>query len=123
MACAWHPSCDGTGDGRSAALHLMQIVIDGAYRAPREVNFWLGLVLMMLVLGMAATGYLLPWDQRGYWSTRVATNLAGLLPLIGPSVQQVVIGGSDYGHLTLTRFLRCMLASCPERLWQCSFFI
>lgn len=98
------------------ALHLMQIVIDGAYRAPREVNFWLGLVLMMLVLGMALTGYLLPWDQRGYWSTRVATNLAGLLPLIGPSVQQVVIGGSDYGHLTLTRFFALHAGILPGTL-------
>ena len=98
------------------ALHLMQIVIDGAYRAPREVNFWLGLVLMMLVLGMALTGYLLPWDQRGYWSTRVATNLAGLLPLIGPSVQQVVIGGSDYGHLTLTRFFALHAGIWPGTL-------
>ena len=51
------------------ALHLMQVVIDGAYRAPREVNFWLGLVLMQIVLGLALTGYLLPWDQKGYWAT------------------------------------------------------
>ena len=55
-------------------LHLMQVVIDGAYRAPREVNFWLGLILMQIVLGLSLTGYLLPWDQKGYWATRVATN-------------------------------------------------
>ena len=55
------------------ALHLMQVVIDGAYRAPREVNFWLGLILMQIVLGLSLTGYLLPWDQKGYWATRVAT--------------------------------------------------
>ena len=46
------------------ALHLMQVVIDGAYRAPREVNFWLGLMLMLIVLGLSLTGYLLPWDQK-----------------------------------------------------------
>jgi ubiquinol-cytochrome c reductase cytochrome b subunit len=94
----------------------MQVVIDGAYRAPREVNFWLGLVLMMLVLGMALTGYLLPWDQKGYWATRVATNLAGLVPLIGPSLQQVVVGGPDYGHHTLTRFFAIHAGFLPATL-------
>lgn len=85
-------------------LHLMQVVIDGAYRAPREVNFWFGLVLLHLVLGLSLTGYLLPWDQKGYWATKVATNIAAMVPLIGPSLQKVIIGGADYGHHTLTRF-------------------
>ena len=98
------------------ALHLMQVVIDGAYRAPREVNFWLGLILMMLVLGMALTGYLLPWDQKGYWATRVATNLAGLVPLVGPSLQQLVVGGPDYGHHTLTRFFALHAGFLPATL-------
>ncbi len=98
------------------ALHLLQVVIDGAYRAPREVNFWLGLVLMMLVLGMALTGYLLPWDQRGYWATRVATNLAGLVPLVGPALQQLVVGGPDYGHHTLTRFFALHAGFLPATL-------
>ena len=98
------------------ALHLMQVVIDGAYRAPREVNFWLGLVLMMLVLGMALTGYLLPWDQKGYWATRVATNLAGLVPLVGPSLQQIVVGGPDYGHQTVTRFFAIHAGFLPATL-------
>jgi ubiquinol-cytochrome c reductase cytochrome b subunit len=98
------------------ALHLLQVVIDGAYRAPREVNFWLGLVLMMLVLGMALTGYLLPWDQKGYWATRVATNLAGLVPFVGPQLQQLVVGGSDYGHHTLTRFFALHAGFLPATL-------
>jgi quinol-cytochrome oxidoreductase complex cytochrome b subunit/mono/diheme cytochrome c family protein len=98
------------------ALHLLQVVIDGAYRAPREVNFWLGLVLMQLVLGMALTGYLLPWDQKGYWATRVATNLAGLVPLVGPSLQQLVVGGPDYGHHTLTRFFALHAGFLPATL-------
>jgi ubiquinol-cytochrome c reductase cytochrome b subunit len=98
------------------ALHLLQVVIDGAYRAPREVNFWMGLVLMTLVLGMALTGYLLPWDQKGYWATRVATNLAGLVPLVGPALQQVVVGGPDYGHHTLTRFFALHAGFLPGTL-------
>ncbi len=98
------------------ALHLLQVVIDGAYKAPREVNFWLGLILMMLVLGMALTGYLLPWDQKGYWATIVATNLAGIVPGIGPSLQQLVIGGSEYGHHTLTRFFALHAGFLPGAL-------
>jgi ubiquinol-cytochrome c reductase cytochrome b subunit len=85
-------------------LHLMQVVIDGAYKAPREVNFWSGVILLLLVLALSLTGYLLPWDQKGFWATKVATNIAAITPLIGPALQKVIIGGSDYGHHTLTRF-------------------
>ena len=85
-------------------LHLMQVVIDGAYRAPREFNFWFGLGLLLLVLGLSLTGYLLPWDQKGYWATKVATNIMAIVPIIGPALQKLVIGGTDYGHHTLTRF-------------------
>ena len=85
-------------------LHLMQVLIDGAYRAPREVNFWFGLGLFQLVLALSLTGYLLPWDQKGYWATKVATNIAAIVPVVGPWIQRLIIGGADYGHHTLTRF-------------------
>src|SRR6266513_1531654 len=85
-------------------LHLMQVVIDGAYRAPREINFWFGLVLLQLVLALSLTGYLLPWDQKGYWATKVATNIMAIAPVVGPQLQRLVLGGSEYGHHTLTRF-------------------
>lgn len=85
-------------------LHLMQVMIDGAYRAPREVNFWFGLLLLFLILALSLTGYLLPWDQKGYWATKVATSIASITPVIGPSLQRLLIGGAEYGHLTLTRF-------------------
>jgi ubiquinol-cytochrome c reductase cytochrome b subunit len=85
-------------------FHLMQVVIDGAYKAPREVNFWSGVVLLLLTLALSLTGYLLPWDQKGYWATKVATNIAAITPFIGPELQKIVVGGSDYGHHTLTRF-------------------
>ena len=85
-------------------LHLMQVIIDGAYKAPREINFWFGVGLMGLTMGLGLTGYLLPWDQKGYWATKVATNIAAITPVIGADLQRVIIGGSDYGHHTLTRF-------------------
>ena len=85
-------------------LHLMQVVIDGAYKAPREVNFWFGFLLLVLVLGLSLTGYLLPWDQKGFWATKVATNIVAITPFIGPQLQKLIIGGPDYGHQTLSRF-------------------
>jgi len=85
-------------------LHLMQVIIDGAYKAPREVNYWFGVGLLLLVLALSLTGYLLPWDQNGYWSTAVSTNIVGMSPGVGPSLQPLVVGGANYGHHTLTRF-------------------
>ena len=61
------------------AIHLIQVIIDGAYKAPREVNFWLGLILMKIVLALGLTGYLLPWDQKGYYATKVTTNIMDVL--------------------------------------------
>ena len=86
------------------ALHLLQTVMGGAYKSPREVNFWTGLVLLQLVLVTALTGYQLPWDQKGFWATKVTMNLAAIVPVAGPALQRLLIGGADYGHLTLTRF-------------------
>ena len=97
-------------------LHFLQVVWDGAYRAPREVNFWLGLVLMQLVIGLSLTGYLLPWDQKGYYATKVATNIAGATPLIGQQVQAIAQGGSAYGHHTLTRFFALHAGLLPALL-------
>src|SRR5438105_11588545 len=85
-------------------VHMLQVVIAGAHLAPREVNWWLGLALMGLVLAMSLTGYLLPWDQKGYYATQVATNIAGNIPLIGGFLRQIVVGGPEYGNHTLTRF-------------------
>ena len=98
------------------AIHLLQVVIDGAYKAPREFNFWIGLILMKIVLGLALTGYLLPWDQKGYWATKVATKIGGITPVIGPQLQQFAQGGSEYGHYTLTRFFALHAGVLPGLL-------
>jgi quinol-cytochrome oxidoreductase complex cytochrome b subunit/mono/diheme cytochrome c family protein len=86
------------------ALHMLQVIVDGAYRAPREVNFWLGLILLNVTLGLSLTGYLLPWDQKGYWATKVATSLMGVVPGLGVYLQRLAQGGPEYGNHTLTRF-------------------
>ncbi|MSQ94402.1 MAG: cytochrome bc complex cytochrome b subunit [Gemmataceae bacterium] len=95
------------------ALHMLQVVIAGAHLPPRELNWWLGVGLLSLTLGLSLTGYLLPWDQKGYWATRVATNIAGTLPEIGGEVRQQAVGGPDYGNYTLTRFYALHVAILP----------
>lgn len=97
-------------------LHLMQVIIDGAYKAPREVNFWFGMILLLIVMGLSLTGYLLPWDQKGYWATQVATNIMGHAPIVGPAVQKIMVGGSEYGHHTLTRFFALHAGVLPGLL-------
>ncbi len=101
------------------ALHLIQVLIAGAYRAPREVNWWFGMALMFVTLGFSLTGYLLPWDQKGYWATKVATNIASGAPVVGPYLQKVVVGGPDYGNQTLTRFYGLHVGVLPALLVMC----
>lgn len=86
------------------ALHLLQVVLYRAYLAPRELNFLLLLVLLPLAIGLSVTGWLLPFDQKGYWAARVPLNLLGIVPGLGPALQKVLLGGPEVGHLTLTRF-------------------
>jgi ubiquinol-cytochrome c reductase cytochrome b subunit len=98
------------------ACHLGQTALYGAYKKPREMNWLLGLGLMGLTLGFALTGYLLPWDQKGYWATKVATNIAGTIPVIGAFTQRLLVGGAEYGHATLTRFYALHVAVLPAGL-------
>jgi ubiquinol-cytochrome c reductase cytochrome b subunit len=94
-------------------VHMLQVVIAGAHLPPREVNWWLGLALLGCVLVLSLTGYLLPWDQKGYWATQVATNISGNLPKIGPDLQKIIVGGPAYGHQTLTRFYALHVGIMP----------
>lgn len=96
-------------------IHLLQVVLCKAYVKPREMNYWLGLVLMLLVLALGLTGYLLPWDQKGYWATKVATELMSLPPG-GGMIQRLVVGGDQYGHYTLTRFFALHAGVLPGLL-------
>ncbi|MBI2375036.1 MAG: cytochrome b N-terminal domain-containing protein [Deltaproteobacteria bacterium] len=94
-------------------LHLIQTAIYGAYKTPRELNWLSGLLLLAFVLTFALTGYLLPWDQTGYWATKVATSIAGTVPIAGDFLQRVAQGGNDYGTLTLTRFYSLHAIALP----------
>jgi len=86
------------------ALHVMRVFFWGAYKFPRETTWLIGVCLGLLILGFAFTGYLLPWDQKAYWGTEVGTRIAGSVPLLGPAIHSVMLGGPEMGAATLTRF-------------------
>jgi ubiquinol-cytochrome c reductase cytochrome b subunit len=85
-------------------LHVARVFFMAAYKYPRELTWVVGVGLLLLVLGSSFTGYLLPWDQRAYWATNVASGIAGEVPFIGHWVQSLLIGGAQIGTVTLTRF-------------------
>ena len=97
-------------------VHMIQVFVYGAYKNPRELNWILGLLMFFVVLGLGLTGYLLPWDQKGYWATRVATGIMGTVPLVGPHVQTLAQAGAEYGNLTLTRFYALHVLVLPGLL-------
>ncbi len=85
-------------------LHLSQTFLFGSYKGRRELLWVSGTVLFTLVMGMAFTGYLLPWDQKAYFATAVGTNVASEIPIVGGLAKQLMRGGSQIGTLTLSRF-------------------
>ncbi len=85
-------------------LHMLRTYFFGAYKYPREFTWVTGVLLLLLTLGMGFTGYLLPWNQRAYWATTVATSIAGTVPFIGSFINQVLRGGADLSAVTLARF-------------------
>lgn len=85
-------------------LHMLQVFLYGAYKPPRELLWMVGVALLILVLMFAFTGYLLPWDQKAYWATRVGTSKLGTVPLIGEPLMSLVRGGEEMGAPTLSRF-------------------
>jgi ubiquinol-cytochrome c reductase cytochrome b subunit len=85
-------------------LHLLQVFIWGAYKKPRELTWMAGVLLLFCTLGLSFTGYLLPWDQKAYWATKVGLGIASTTPGIGDSLRTLLQGGPQMGNLTLTRF-------------------
>ena len=81
----------------SVFLHMARVFYHGAYKPPREFNWVIGIVLLLLTLLLSFTGYLLPWDQLSLWAVTVGTNMAGYTPVFGNQVRFVLLGGNDIG--------------------------
>jgi ubiquinol-cytochrome c reductase cytochrome b subunit len=98
-------------------LHLTQTFLYGAYKGRRELVWLSGCALLVLVLGMAFTGYLLPWDQKAYFATSIGTNIASEIPLVGDWLKRLMRGGTDIGTLTLSRFLVAHVFLIPAAIF------
>ncbi|MGB7218738.1 MAG: cytochrome b N-terminal domain-containing protein [Vicinamibacterales bacterium] len=98
-------------------LHMAQTLVYGSYKGAREILWVAGCVLFALVLGMAFTGYLLPWDQKAYFATAIGTNILGEVPLIGEWLQRLVRGGADMGTLTVSRFFVAHVFLIPAAIF------
>jgi quinol-cytochrome oxidoreductase complex cytochrome b subunit len=85
-------------------LHMLRVLLQAAYKRPRELTWIIGVVLLALTMGFGFTGYLLPWDQRAYWATTVGTEIAGSVPLVGGYLQRLLRGGDNLSGTTLSRF-------------------
>src|SRR3954449_10293291 len=77
-------------------LHMARTFFFGAYKYPRELNWVIGVVLVIMTMTMGLTGYLLPFDQRSYWATIVAVNISGSGPLVGPYLADLMRGGAEF---------------------------
>src|SRR6478672_11680214 len=94
-------------------LHMARTFFFGAYKYPRELNWVIGVVLLILTFTMSFTGYLLPFDQRSYWATVVGVNINGTGPLVGPYLSDFLRGGPEFGAITLSRFYSIHMLLIP----------
>jgi quinol-cytochrome oxidoreductase complex cytochrome b subunit len=97
-------------------LHMLRVIFYGAYKFPREVTWFSGVFLLLVVIGFGFTGYLLPWDQKAYWATTVGTSIAGTPPLIGDWILLIVRGGEELSAITLARFFGVHVWVLPATL-------
>ncbi len=85
-------------------LHMLRVILYGAYKYPREFTWMTGVVLLLVSVGFGFTGYLLPWDQKAYWATTVGTRIAGTAPVVGDTILRIMRGGDELSAVTLARF-------------------
>lgn len=97
----------------AVGLHMLQVFLYGAFKPPREMMWMVGVVLFLLVMAFAFTGYLLPWDQTAYWATQVGINMVGTVPVVGEFLVRVMRGGETLGALTLSRFFAVHVLFLP----------
>jgi ubiquinol-cytochrome c reductase cytochrome b subunit len=97
-------------------MHMLQVLLWGAYKAPREVSWIIGVLLVIVTLVLGLTGYLLPWDMNAYFASQVAINIAASVPIVGNATQQFLSGGAGIGTLTINRFFGLHVWLMPAAL-------
>jgi quinol-cytochrome oxidoreductase complex cytochrome b subunit len=94
-------------------LHMVRVFYHGAYKPPREFNWVVGVVLLLMTLLLSFTGYLLPWDQIAFWAITVGTQMALYAPLLGQESSFFLLGGIQVGQETLLRFYVLHVIALP----------
>ena len=91
--------------------HMFKVFYRGAYRTPREFNWVIGVILLIVTLLLSYTGYLLPWDQLAYWAITVGSNIMSAVPVLGQKVRFLMLGGNTVNANALLRFyvLHCVI--------------
>jgi ubiquinol-cytochrome c reductase cytochrome b subunit len=98
-------------------LHLLRVLYMGAYKYPRELTWVVGVLLLLVIVAFGFTGYLLPWDQKGYWATVVGTHIASYAPIAGSYVMELLRGQPEVGVRTLGRFYAFHTLFLPTMLF------
>jgi len=93
--------------------HMCRVFYTRAYRPPREFNWVVGVLLLVLTFLLSFSGYLLPWDQLSFWAVTVGTNIAKATPFVGPEAQFLLIGGYEIGQNALIRFYTLHVIALP----------
>jgi quinol-cytochrome oxidoreductase complex cytochrome b subunit len=88
----------------SVFLHMSRVFYHGAYKPPREFNWVVGVILLLLTLLLSFSGYLLPWDQLAFWAVTVGSNMAGFVPVMGDQVKFLLLASVEVSAATLLRF-------------------
>lgn len=97
-------------------LHMLRVIFYGAYKFPREMTWFSGVALLIIVLGFGFTGYLLPWDQKAYWATTIGTRIAEVTPVVGKWFLRIMRGGEELSAVTLARFFGTHVWILPAAL-------
>lgn len=97
-------------------LHMLRVIYYGSYKYPREITWFSGVFLFLIVIGFGFTGYLLPWDQRAYWATTVGTRIAATAPIVGEWILRIMRGGDELSAVTLARFFGVHIWVLPALL-------
>lgn len=94
-------------------LHMCRVFYTGSYKKPRQFNWVVGVLLLLLTLGLSFTGYLLPWDQLAFWAITVGTNIGSYAPIVGGQLRELLLGGHAVGEGALLRFYVLHVAVLP----------
>ncbi|MCC7086128.1 MAG: cytochrome bc complex cytochrome b subunit [Pirellulales bacterium] len=100
----------------AVVLHQMRVYFTAAYRRPRELNWVIGMCLLLVTLGLGFTGYSLVFEQLSYWGATVGGNLVDTVPVVGGSLKKLLLAGNEYNEQTLPRFYILHAAILPVTL-------